>query len=776
MIKFFRYIARHTIMTIFSLLFSLLIVACCIYFYMVFKLPDVASLNDIPLQVPLRIYSSDGALIGEYGAMRRIPVSLAQIPKPLVAGVIATEDQRFFEHSGVDFWGILRAGRELLLTGQKSQGASTITMQVARNFFLTPEKTYSRKINEILLALKINSTFSKEKILELYLNRIYLGQRAYGVSAAAEIYYGKTLDQLTLGEMAMIAGLPQSPSKVNPISSPAAAKDRRDHVLERMLELGYINQAAYQQAIDEPIATYYHGAPITLQAPHMAEMVRNVLYQQFGDRAYTSGMQVYTTLNSKLQNAANTALLNGLVNYERRHKAYRGPEKNLGPLPKHLSSWQAQLSDFTSDTSLMPAIVTAVSDRSLKAMLINGGIITLDWPGLAWTRRADAYHIARVGDVIRVVQQDTTWQLTQIPKVEGSIVALDPDNGAILALNGGLTSAEMGLNRAVQASRQPGSSFKPFIYAAALARGFTLATVIDDAPIAINDTGDPNNLWRPDNDDGIFHGPTRLRLGLVHSYNVLTVRLLQMMGVRYAVDYVSQFGFDRKSLPPSLSLALGTAQVTPLQEAVGYAVLANGGYKITPYFIEQIKTPEGKVVYQAHPPTAPTERDPTPSIAAPRVIDANVAYLITNVMQDVIKRGTGSGALVLKREDLAGKTGTTQRGVDAWFSGFNHKMLATVWVGYDQPKPLNEHGAQAALPVWIDFMRVALDGTPESSLKPPDDIVAARIDPESGLLADPQQEGTIFELFQANHLPPEAGTMDQEELQEEQQEVNQGTY
>ncbi len=763
--NFLRYIARHMFLTLLSLLFSVLILAACVYFYMVFKLPDVEVLKDLRLQIPLRIYSADGQLMGEYGAMRRNPVTLQQVPKPLLQGLIATEDQRFFEHPGVDFIGIVRAARELVMTGQKSQGASTITMQVARNFFLTPEKTFSRKINEILLALKINSTFSKEKILELYINRIYLGQRAYGISAAAEIYYGKSLDELTLPEMAMIAGLPQAPSKENPITNPKAAKVRRDHVLQRMLELGYINKEAYHQAVVTPIATFYHGPKTTVLAPHMAEMVRNVIYQQFGDDGYTSGLSVYTTIDSRLQAMANTALRNGLVDYERRHKGYRGPEKNLGPLPKNLGLWQDALANIPTENDLIPAVVIKEEPRAIKAMLVNGGVVTISWPGMAWTRRPNAQRVARVGDVIRILQQnDGQWQLTQMPKVEGAIVALNPDNGAVEALVGGLKDAENGLNRAIQASRQPGSSFKPFIYAAALAKGFTLSTIINDAPIAINDTGDPNNLWRPENDDGIFRGPTRLRVGLTKSINVLTVRLLQLIGIPYALDYVSRFGFDRNALPPSLSLALGTAQVTPLQMAAAYAVFANGGYRINPYFIQYIKSADGKVVYQAHPPTVAGTQVQGPAAAANplavRAIDADIAYLITNALQGVIQHGTGYAATVLKRQDVAGKTGTTQRQVDAWFSGFNRRIVTTVWVGYDQPKPLYEHGAQAALPVWIEFMQAALAGTPEQSLPPPDDIVTARIDPDTGQLASDPDQNAIFEVFKAANLPKEGDAYD----------------
>lgn len=748
--SFLSYTAKNVMITLMSLLISALILAGCVYFYMVFKLPDVVTLNDTRLQVPLRIYTNDGQLIGEYGAMRRIPVPLHDVPKPLVDAVIATEDQRFFEHPGVDMIGVFRAARELLVTGQKSQGASTITMQVARNFFLTPEKTFTRKINEVLLALKINSTFSKEKILELYLNKIYLGQHAYGVSAAAEIYYGKPLKDLTLAQMAMIAGLPQAPSKENPITNPAAAKLRRDHVLQRMLELNYIDQKSYVEAIAAPVETYYHGPKITVNAPHVAEMVRNVIFQQFGEAGYTSGFQVFTTLDSHLQEDANTALRDGLLAYERRHGGFRGPEKNLGKLPRSLATWQNQLTNMPSVSDLMPAVVVAVHGGKVKALLANGWNIDV----------AQARRPLKVGDVVRVLQQNGQWQLTQAPRVEGAIIALNADNGAILALNGGLNSADVGFNRAIQAARQPGSSFKPFIYAAALNKGYTLATIVNDAPIAINDTGDPNKLWTPQNDSGRFYGPLRMREGLVHSINVMTVRLLQMVGVPYTVDYLTQFGFDRASLPPFLSLALGTAQVTPMQMAQGYAVFANGGYRITPYFIQQIQSVDHQVLYNASPPTVPGSLTAaaTPAAPPPRAIDADVAYLITDVLQDVIRRGTGYAATALKRDDIAGKTGTTQRMVDAWFSGFTPHLVTTVWVGYDQQtKTLSEHGAQAALPIWIDFMRDALQGKPQEAFKQPDGIVTVRIDPYTGQVADPGQEDAFFEMFRAQNLPSADG-------------------
>jgi penicillin-binding protein 1A len=744
--SFLRYSAKNIIITLLSLLFSALIVAGCVYFFMFLRLPDVETLKEQRLQTPLRIYTNDGELIGEYGAMRRSLVPLSDIPKQLVNAVIATEDQRFFEHAGVDMIGVLRAVKELLITGQKNQGASTITMQVARNFFLTPEKTYTRKINEVLLALKINSAFSKEKILELYLNKIYLGQHAYGVASAASIYYGKELKDLNLAEIAMIAGLPQAPSKENPITNPTAAKIRRDHVLQRMLDLGYINQSEYSSAITVPIDTYYHGPKITVDAPHIAEMVRNVIHQQFGDDAYTTGLQVFTTLDSHLQTEANTALRDGLIGYEHRHVGYRGPEKNLGKMPKNLSVWQNALSNLPKVGDLIPAVVLSLNQGTAKLLLANG-----------WTVHAAVPHRGlKIGDVTRLYQPNGKWEITQTPKVEGALVALDTSNGAILALNGGMSEADVGFNRATQAQRQPGSSFKPFIYAAALSQGYTLATIVEDAPLTINDTGDPNKFWSPQNDSGQFYGPMRLREGLVYSLNVMTVRLLQMVGVPYAVNYIAQFGFDRKSLPPYLSLALGTALETPIQMVQGYSVFSNGGYRVTPFFIKQIQSADGKVIYNANPATVPSAITVAGTPMAPRAIDADIAYLVTDALKDVIRRGTGYAATSLKRQDIAGKTGTTNRKVDAWFSGYTPHLATTVWVGYDQQtKSLSEHGSGAALPIWIDFMRAALQGKPQDDFKQPDNVVRVRIDPASGQIADPNQEDAFFEVFSTQNAPIE---------------------
>jgi penicillin-binding protein 1A len=619
-----------------------------LYAYMQICLPDVSVLNDVTLQVPLRVYSADGKLIAEYGSKRRAPVSINQVPKQLIQAIIATEDARFYSHPGVDLIGIVRAAIAVISSGHKVQGASTITMQVARNFYLSPKKTYSRKIKEILLAIKIDKELSKDKILELYLNKVYFGSRAYGVSAAAHVYYGKSLNELTLPELAMIAGLPQAPSRNNPLNDPEAALMRRNHVLKRMLDVGYIDKKTYEAAIKAPITTHYHQDRVQLDAPYVAEMVRAAMVMMYGPRAYDSGLNVYTTISSELQNDATDALQSGLVAYSVRHGMRR----------------------------------------------------------------------------------------SAIPKVQGAIVVLNPENGAVLALNGGYDFEYSAFNRALQAERQPGSSFKPFLYSAALAKGFTLATTINDAPIMVRDSGE-NSWWRPENDDDQFYGPTRLRVALAESRNLVSIRLLSEIGIPYALDYIQRFGFDSNELPHTLSLALGSGVITPMQLAEGYAVFANGGHQVTPYFINKIVDENGKVIYQAKPKLGE------------QVITQQNAYLMTQAMKSVIQNGTAEGAKILNRHDLAGKTGTTNNQIDAWFSGFNSNVLATVWVGFDNSQTsLHEYGAQVALPIWINFMKNALANQPEATMPEPAGIVTARINPKTGLLASSREKNAIFEIFQ----------------------------
>lgn len=742
--------------------------------YLEVGLPSVDVLKDVHLQEPLRIFTQDGQLIAEYGDVRRIPVFIHDVPKSLIDATLATEDHRFYEHAGVDFIGLARAAIVVLTTGRKEQGGSTITMQVARNFFLSNKKTYLRKIREILLALKIDHELSKEKILELYFNKIFYGQRAYGAAAAAKIYYGETLDQLTLAQIAMLAGLPQAPSRLNPITNAQLAKDRRDHVLARMKDLGYIDQTAYQQAIDEPIVASYHDVRPSLTAPFLSEMVRQWVVQQYGKQAYDQGYDIYTTINSQMQMAANQTLIDGLMAYDQRH-GYRGPEGRLGnDVLKDIQPLVDQLKQIRIIYGLMPAIVMDVENQSAQVLLSSGQVVTIPWQGLKWARwqlrRHDqvflgplpttANSILKVGNIIRVQEQeDGTYRLAQIPDVQGALMAVDPNQGAVLALNGGFDYFIKNFNHAIQAERQPGSGFKPFFYSSALEKGFTLASIINDAPIAIhNDGGDETDWWRPVNDTNKFYGPTSLRTALIESRNVVSVRLMQQIGVPYVLDYVTRFGFQKTQMPATLSLALGAAQFTPQEMAVAYAVFANGGYKVEPYFIDHVVDDDGKTVYQAtpvmvcDPKSAGGESLPA---CAPRVITPQNDYLMTNVLQDVIRRGTGKNALKLHRNDLAGKTGTTNDEKDAWFTGFNRNLVATVWVGYDRPQSLYEHAAQAAVPIWADFMSLALKDAPETDYPQPQGIVTIKINPKTGLRANSNDPNAKFEIFDQQYLPPQ---------------------
>jgi penicillin-binding protein 1A len=735
-----------------SLAITLAIVLGVIYTYLEFQLPNVAVLKNAQMQVPLRIYSSDGQLIAQYGSLRRTPISIKQIPPLLIKAVLATEDARYYEHPGVDFVGIIRAGVAVIQSGKKVQGASTITMQVARNFFLSRKKTYSRKIKEILLALKIDKELSKDKVLELYLNKVYFGKRAYGVAAAAQVYYGKPLKDLNLAQMAMIAGLPQAPSRNNPVNNPKQALKRRNHVLWRMKKVNFITQEQYEQAIRQPITASFHGRRVQIHAPYFAEMVRRVVVSDFGEQAYTTGLSVYTTLSPALQQNAVDALQQGLLAYTKRH-GYRRPTVNLGdPATANLNIWEKELAAKGNPAQLIPAAVLEDDDESMKVLIADGDTITIPWMGLWWARPQlkddyigdlpkHASEIARPGDEIWVTRNTKgQWSLTQLPKVQGAIISMNPQNGAILALSGGFNYDFSNFNRATQAERQPGSGFKPFIYSAALDKGYTLASVINDAPIVLYDSGE-NSLWRPHNDDNKFYGPTRLKVGLAKSRNLVSIRLLRAIGIDYTLDYVKRFGFDPKLLPHTLSLALGSGTVTPLQIASGYAIFANGGYQVTPFFITKVTGEHDKVIYQQN------------STTPPRVLTPQNAYLMYEAMQSVIRNGTGRAALTLKRSDIAGKTGTTNKQVDAWFTGFNSQLLTSVWVGFDDLTPVKEYGARAALPIWIHFMKDALQGTPESAMAEPSGIVTARIDSKDGLLAPPNDKNVMFEQFRSDHAP-----------------------
>ena len=757
--------------------FTLLAALFGLYLYIYLQLPDVNTLNNVQMSVPLRIYTYDGKLIAEFGEERRSPVSINDVPKPLIWALLSTEDSRYYDHQGVDLIGLARAISAVISSGHKSQGASTITMQVARNFFLSSQKTYSRKINEILLAIKIEANFSKQKILELYLNKIYLGHRAYGVASAAEIYFGKSLSKLTLAEMAMVAGLPQAPSRDNPIINPEAAIERRNHVLHRMLENGHIDKKAYQIAIKAPNTASVHDNYAELQAPYVGEMVRAALFDMYDKEAYSMGLKVYTTIDSSMQTAANKTLEHGLLDYTHRH-GYLGPITNLGPAKRgYKANWEEELALHPIISNLLPAAVSEVKAQSARVLLENGKTVTIPWSGLAWARPnlqgkyvgplpQSASDILNVGDVIYVQPKGDSWELAQLPQVDGALVAMNPHNGAVLALNGGFSYDRSHFNRVTQAKRQPGSSFKPFIYSAALAKGYSLATLINDAPIETNENNP--NAWNPQNSSNRFYGPTTLRTALTYSRNLVSIRLLREVGMGNAMSYLHRFGFMDSELPRNLTLALGSGEVTPIELNTAYAVFANGGYRVKPYFIDRIENDSGEVLYKEYPLTVcesclAGEGNETDSkhhhdakfFPAPQVITPQNAYLITNVLQNVISTGTGKRALALNRSDIAGKTGTTNDQFDAWFAGYNQNIVTTVWVGTDNPQSIYEYGADVALPIWIDFMRTPLSKMAELQWQLPPGIQTVRIDPATGLRAPEGQPNTIVELFEQKNAPTE---------------------
>lgn len=753
------------------------------------QLPEVNDLEDIQLQVPLRIYTADGKLIGEYGEKRRTPISIQDVPPTLINAILATEDRRFYEHNGVDIRGIARASVHLLVSGTKAQGASTITMQVARNFFLTRKKTFGRKLNEALLALKIEKELSKDKILELYLNKIYFGKRAYGVQAAAQVYYGTTVDKLNLAQMAMIAGLPQAPSAINPINNPDAAMKRRTHVLRRMLHYGFIKEEEYDQAIESPVMASYHGRVIDIDAPHVSEMARKELVEKFGPQVYTSGYVAYTTVDSRLQSLAHNAVQEGLLEYDKRH-GYRGPIGQLtvsakGTIDK--GAWAEQLKSFPKTMFTWPAAILSVGDTSVKALLANQQVIEIPFDSMKWAARQfsrlrlgpepeSPSDVVAVGDVIYAEPgADSHWVFSQLPEAQAALVALHPKNGAILALIGGFDFNLSHFNRATQSSRQPGSNFKPFIYAAALENGYTAASVINDAPIVYRDAN-VEDAWRPQNDSRRFYGPTRLRVGLTKSRNLVSIRLLQALGVGKAIKVIERFGFERRNLPRTLSLALGTANASPLDIATGYAAFANGGYKVTPHIIQKVTDSQNNVVYEASPvsaaPDLSSKYDPdsedeenvidemvnkkpnnSKQPGATRAISPQTAYIMTSILQDAVQTGTARRARALNRSDIAGKTGTTNNQMDAWFTGFNQSLVTSTWVGFDEPQSLQEYGSQAALPIWMKFMGAALQGVPETKPEQPRGIITVRIDPSSGHLARPGQPNAIFEIFRQDAMP-----------------------
>ncbi len=724
--------------------------------YLESTLPSVETLKDIRLQVPLRVFTREGQLIAEFGEERRTPIALDQVPQTFIHAILATEDRRFYEHRGVDLRGLIRASFHLLSNASLKQGGSTITMQVARNFFLSRQKTFARKLSEILLAFKIEQELSKDDILTLYLNKIYFGKRAHGIAAAADIYYGCTVDRLSLDQMAMLAGLPQAPSSINPFHDPAAAYKRRKHVLERMLAYQFISEQDYLAAVDAPLPTPSRNRSTEIEAPYVAEMVRQVLFSRYGEALYEGGYEVYTTIDGTQQTMANLALRRALLEYDQRH-GYRKTPHHFN-LSKHKSAeqellaWGEQLKRLPTYPGLLPGVVIRVDDQSIAVLLQDGRYIDIPWKGLSWARLQAKHHqkgpkpekpsdIVAMGDVIYTQSDGTgSWKMSQVPEVGGALVALDPKKGAILALVGGFDYSLSPFNRVTQAERLPGSNFKPFLYAAALNEGYTLASVINDAPVIYTDptTG---VTWQPKNDSKKFYGPTRLRLSLTRSQNLATVRLLRAIGVETLISFAKRFGFKAEKLPPYLSLALGTAQVTPLEMATAYCVFANGGHKVEPYFIKTIKDYKGNLIYETPEP------QPVP------VISPSIAFLITSALQDAIQHGTGQRAKSLGRKDLAGKTGTTNDWLDAWYSGYNPDIVATAFVGFDAPRSLKEYGSMAALPMWMYFMEAALKNKSDRPLIPPPGILSLKIDPNTGLAAQPGQENAIYEFFAKETQP-----------------------
>jgi len=860
---------------------SIVLIAGSFYIYavMVPELPSIEHLEDTQYQVPLRVYDQNEILLAEFGEHRRIPVSFEKIPRSLIDAVVAVEDDQFWNHVGVDFFALLAATYEVVTTGRKTRGGSTVTMQVARNFFLSPEQTYSRKFNEILLALKIESELSKEKIMELYLNKIFLGHRSYGISAASQAYYDKKLEDLTLAQAAMIAGLPKAPSKYNPISNPERALIRRNYILGRMRILKYIDEEAFELALNEPITAELHKTRTIADAQYVSELVRAELFEQYGEEIYKAGLKVYTSIDGEMQAVANRALRRALLDYNRRH-GYRGVVGNIdlaeiredpfdedlitdnrvGGLRKGVVisiNEEAPIVDETDDqgeAKMSPASATVlISNYEQIDVPFEGGIdwaaafVDEDNQGPKPEKVAD---VLAVGDVIWVEQREAQWLLAEVPRIEGALVSIDPSNGGIQAMVGGFDYFKNKFNRATQARRQPGSNFKPFIYSAALEKGYTAASIINDAPVVFDDDS-LEATWRPENYSGKFYGPTRLREALVKSRNLVSIRILQSIGLRYATNYIQRFGFEREQMPYDLSLALGSASFSPLQMARAYTVFSNGGYLIEPYIISRVELGNGDVIYQNQPLTVcqgceaedlealaeaeaqaaaqqevevqqaaeqqaaeqqaaeqqaaeqqaaeqqaaeqqtgraaetaalsdeeqleETELDELkdgnsdaatifkvievvaePSYA-PRVISAQNAFIMRSIMREVVQRGTAVRAKALGRKDIAGKTGTTNDQIDAWFSGFNDQVVTTTWVGYDNQRKMGrrETGGRAALPMWIEFMKVALDGRPENLQEQPQGLVTIRIDAESGDRADLDTRNSLFEVFREENAPRE---------------------
>lgn len=801
------------------------IVTSGFYLYLRPGLPPVSQLLDIKLQTPLRVYSKDNRLIAEFGEKRRAPITIEQIPTIQLQAFMAAEDARFYEHFGVDIKGLVRAAIELVSTGEIQSGGSTITMQVAKNYFLSRDRTFIRKFNEILLALQIERELEKDRILELYLNKIYLGNRAYGIAAAAQVYYDKPVAQLSLAQMAMLAGLPKAPSAFNPLANPERAMIRRNWILGRMHSLGFITKDARDLAVAAPLTASYNATETEVDADYVAEMARSEMVRRFGEDAYTDGYTVTLTVDSRKQQAATEALRDGLVAYDRRH-GYRGPIGQLDADSLAERDLSNLMLNYPKVASLLPAVVTEVNDEEglARVHVRELGPSVMPFDTMTWAQRYKTENltgpepekpsdVVAPGDVVYVhpetpptpdageqeaeidnrEQAPASVALAQIPRVEGALISLRTETGAIEALSGGYSFSQSKYNRATQARRQPGSTFKPFLYLSALEKGITPATIYNDAPIVFDDS-ELETAWRPQNSSGQFYGPTRLREALYRSRNLVSIRLLRDLGIQNTLDYLKQLKIPTANMPDNLSLSLGSGQLTPMELARALAVIANGGYDVQPYLIESIQDIQGKTIYkapdtilcdtncdellaQAAPATAidqPPSAQGTDTQAQDnsgdketkirvmqRLADERAVYILHSMMRDVIRLGTGRRALALGRDDIAGKTGTTNEQKDTWFAGFNHKIATTTWVGFDQPAPLGrrEFGASTALPIWLDYMEVALEGTEPAVMPRPNGIVNIRINPETGQRVRPGEEG-IFEIFREEDAPPPLSAQD----------------
>ena len=687
------------------------------------NLPALDTLTDYKPKMPLRIFTSDSVLIGEFGEERRNMVHIKDIPDVMKKAVLAIEDDRFYEHGGVDYLGITRAALHNL-TGGAKQGASTITQQVARNFFLSSEQTLKRKAYEVLLAWKIEKNLSKDQILEVYMNQIYLGQRAYGFASAAQIYFGKNIQDLTVAEAAMLAGLPKAPSAYNPVVNPKRARMRQQYILQRMAQLGYITPAQYEEAKNEELKVKTDSSAFGVHAEYVSEMARQLVYEQFKEDTYTRGLNVYTTITKADQDAAYLALRKGVMDYEKRH-GYRGPEAYI-EIPKTKAeaddAIETELADHPDSDDIIAAMVLQASPKSIQAVTSAGEEITITGPGLtfgsAWlSEKAAPNRRIKRGAVIRVMQEGSSWVLTQMPEVQSAFVSASTTDGAIRAMVGGFDYNRNKFNHVTQAWRQPGSAFKPFIYSASLERGLSPATIINDAPISFDAGQTGGQAWEPKNYDSKYDGPMTMRKGLMKSKNMISIRILHKIGAKYGQEYATRFGFDADKNPPYLTLALGAGNVTPLQMAGAYAVFANGGYKINPYLIAKVTDSDGKVLSEANPDKAGEE--------ANRVIDERNAFMMNSMLNDVVRFGTAAKAMALKRPDLAGKTGTTNDSIDAWFAGYQAKLVGIAWIGYDQPRNLGnrETGGGLALPIWISYMAKALKSIPVEERAVPEGLI-----------------------------------------------------